>query len=308
MMLSFDGYSFCKPHSASYAMVSFQSAFLRVHHPAEFMAAVLSNQGGYYHAGAYISESRRMGLLVEGPDINTSRWKYYGNGRRLVIGLMAIKGLSASGAGHILSEREKAGCFKSIDDFIRRVRPGRDDIIALCPAGVFDGIAAGASRAMQARLLLSNKATKTRNGDLFSEEPEPEYKLDAVFPNAANDLREEYSALGFLRNFHPLALWKEQIKPVKRIKAIHMAEQIGRNITLLGWPITQKEVWTKDGLTMSFLSFEDETSLYETVLFPEIYDRYNTLLFDQRPLLVYGKVMDDQGALTLEVRKIIVVG
>ncbi|MCL2130296.1 MAG: PHP domain-containing protein, partial [Treponema sp.] len=73
MMLSFDGYSFCKPHSASYAMVSFQSAYLRVHYPAEFMAAVISNQGGYYRPGAYISECRRMGLLLEGPDINKSR-------------------------------------------------------------------------------------------------------------------------------------------------------------------------------------------------------------------------------------------
>ena len=87
-----------------------------------------------------------------------------------------------------------------------------------------------------------------------------------------------------------------------------MAEHIGRCITLLGWPITQKEVWTKDGLTMSFLSFEDETALYETVLFPEIYGRYNTLLFDKRPLLVYGKVTDDQGAVTLEARKINVLG
>ena len=74
MMLSFDGYSFCKPHSASYAMVSYQSAYLRVHHPACFMAAVLSNQGGYYRPHAYIAECRRMGLIVDGPDINQSRW------------------------------------------------------------------------------------------------------------------------------------------------------------------------------------------------------------------------------------------
>jgi len=151
---------------------------------------------------------------------------------------------------------------------------------------------------------LSNKGTRMKNGDLFSEEPKPEYEFDTFIPNAANDLREEYNALGFLRNFHPLALWKEQIKPVKRIKAINMAEYKGRLITLLGWPITQKEVWTKDGLTMSFLSFEDETALYETVLFPEIYNRYNKLLFDQHPLLVYGKVTDDQGAVTLEVRRV----
>ncbi|MGH0053118.1 MAG: PHP domain-containing protein, partial [Sphaerochaetaceae bacterium] len=89
MMLSFDGYSFCKPHSASYAMVSFQSAYLRVHHPAHFMAAVLSNQGGYYRPQAYISEARRMGIIVEGPDINKSNIVYRAQGNTLVVGLMA---------------------------------------------------------------------------------------------------------------------------------------------------------------------------------------------------------------------------
>ena len=73
---------------------------------------------------------------------------------------------------------------------------------------------------------------------------------------------------------------------------------------MAGWPVTQKDVWTKDGLTMCFLSLEDETALYETVVFPQIYDKYNKLLFDQQPLLVYGRVMNDQGALSLEISRI----
>ena len=313
MMLSFDGYSFCKPHSASYAMVSFQSAFLRVHYPAEFMAAVLSNQGGYYRPGAYISESRRMGLLVEGPDINCSRRKYYGTGRRLVIGLMAVKGFSASGAEAIIRERDRGGEFKNLDDFSRRVKPGRDDIIALCPAGVFDSISCGMSRAMQARLLLKmgNKKSEIGNRELF--ETETSYTKKTIphspFPSSnsipsQNLLWEEYRALGFLRRLHPLALWKEHILPLKRVRARHIGEFLGQNVIMLGWPITQKEVWTKDGLTMSFLSLEDETGIYETVIFPQIYDRYNRLLFDQRPLLVHGKPMSDEGAISLEISKI----
>ena len=70
---------------------------------------------------------------------------------------------------------------------------------------------------------------------------------------------------------------------------------------MVGWPVTQKDVWTKDGLTMCFLSLEDETALYETVIFPDIYDK---LLFDHRPLLVYGRVANDQGAVSLEVQRI----
>ncbi len=81
MFLSFSGYSFCKPHSASYALVSFKSAYLKVHYPAEFMAAVISNGGGYYSTLAYLSEARRMGITVLGPDLNESDWSYRGDGK-----------------------------------------------------------------------------------------------------------------------------------------------------------------------------------------------------------------------------------
>ena len=73
---------------------------------------------------------------------------------------------------------------------------------------------------------------------------------------------------------------------------------------MVGWSVTQKDVWTKNGLTMCFLSLQDETALYETVIFPDICDKYNKLLFDQRPLLVYGRVANDQGAVSLEVQRI----
>lgn len=320
MMLSFDGYSFCKPHSASYAMVSFQSAYLRVHHPAEFMAAVLSNQGGYYRPHAYIAECRRMGLQVEGPDINTSRWRYYGLGKRLIIGLMAVKGLSYTGAKMMVDERERGGEFRSLTDFIRRVRLGRDDVIALCPAGVFDSIAGVIARTLQARELLKAHTGAARKGqdELFAAEDSPSYRVKlqgatvitrplAVLGKKtdAGELWEEYSSLGFLRRLHPLALWKDKIAPVRRIKAKYIVEYLGQYVCLLGWPITQKEVWTKDGLTMSFLTFEDETALYETVIFPKIYDQYNRLLFDQLPLLVYGQICEDNGALSVKVERVV---
>jgi DNA polymerase-3 subunit alpha/error-prone DNA polymerase len=319
MMLSFDGYSFCKPHSASYAMVSFQSAYLRVHHSAEFMAAVLSNQGGYYRPHAYIAECRRMGLFTVGPCVNASRFKYYGNGRDVVIGLMAVRGLSASGAENILKERDRGGDFASLDDFARRIKLARDDIVALCPAGVFDSIADGLPRTMQARRLLAANTGVAKKGqhELFAAEAAPFYGVTTtavIAPSVKvkkndHDLWEEYRALGFLRHVHPLALWKNDVLAVKyRVKALHIAEYVGRSIRMAGWPVTQKDVWTKDGLTMSFLSLEDETGLYETVIFPKVYERYNRLLFDQRPLLVYGRVIDDMGAVSFEVQKIEVLG
>src|SRR5262249_48014798 len=90
MILSFSGYSFCKPHSASYALVSFKSAWLKAHHPAEFMAAVLANEGGYYSPFAYVSECRRMGMAVLPPDINLSGRSWIGCGRQVRVGLIQI--------------------------------------------------------------------------------------------------------------------------------------------------------------------------------------------------------------------------
>ncbi|MCL2264401.1 MAG: DNA polymerase III subunit alpha [Treponema sp.] len=316
MMLSFDGYSFCKPHSASYAMVSYQSAYLRVHHGAEFIAAVLSNQGGFYRPHAYIAEARRMKLFVEGPDVNISRWHYYGKENEVIIGLMAIKGLSVSGAKTLLEERDRNGGYKNLDDFSGRVKLGRDDIIALCPAGVFDSIADGMPRYLQVRSLLASNAGKIKNGqvDLFAADPAPIYHFTPKsslttekkkVPLTDNDLWGEYNALGFLRKMHPLALWKDDVYAVKyRVKAIRIADYAGQNVKMIGWQVTQKEVYTKDGLVMSFLSLEDETALYETVIFPQVYDKYNKLLFDQRPLLVYGKVVNDEGAVSLEVSRL----
>jgi DNA polymerase-3 subunit alpha/error-prone DNA polymerase len=318
MMLSFDGYSFCKPHSASYAMVSFQSAYLRVHHPAAFMAAVLSNQGGYYRPQAYISEARRMGLRVVGPDINLSRYRYRGEGKAVVVGLMAIARLSRTGAQAIVAEKEKRGSFVDIRDLSRRLRLSRDDIVALVAAGACDSLAPGARRSSIARSLLgaggtaggAAVGTAAVQGSLFAYAPDRALSPHLA-PQAAptparpeTELRDEYAALGFLRELHPFALWGRQLSRLGRVSAAELERHKGRRIRLLGWPVTQKEVLTKDGLGMDFVSFEDESALYETVLFPDVYKKYRNLLFEQRPLIVDGTVMEDQGALNVEVKSL----
>ena len=139
MMMSFDGYSFCKPHSASYARVSFQAAYLKTHHPAEFMAAVISNQGGFYSAFAYVSEARRLGLTVLPPDVSASRVRWSGCDGRLRVGLLAIKGLAAETQRRIVDGQPYAG----LRDFLDRVRPDEGEARALVHAGALDRLAAG---------------------------------------------------------------------------------------------------------------------------------------------------------------------
>ncbi len=146
MIMSFAGYSFCKPHSASYAQVSFKSAYLRVHYPAEFMAAVITNQGGFYSTYAYLSEARRMGISILPPDLNASEWAYTGNGRTIRVGLMQIKGLMQALAERILAARKAGGSFRSFRDFLARVNPEPTQARVLIKAGCCDSIAGELTR------------------------------------------------------------------------------------------------------------------------------------------------------------------
>ncbi len=160
MIMSFAGYSFCKPHSASYAQVSFKSAYLRAHYPAEFIAAVVSNQGGYYSAFAYLSEGRRMGLTILPPDINESVWTYTGSGKTVRVGFMQIKGLQEEMVKQLVAERHANGPYRSLSDFLTRVHPDIAQTKLLIKAGCFDSVAGELTRpALLWRLLASQAST-----------------------------------------------------------------------------------------------------------------------------------------------------
>lgn len=305
MMLSFDGYSFCKPHSASYAMLSFQAAYLRVHYPAYFMAAVLSNQGGYYSAQAYISEARRMGLRVCGPDINDSVIKYSAAGNSLVIGFMAIKGSSEISMKQIVENRLQKGAYKSLYDVSSRIHINRDELASLCSAGVFDSLSPGMPRTVQLRVLLGSEIKKEASLFISDEDSAQGLVADrSTWKKDPERITKEFKVLGFLREQHPLFMYRNVLKKYKRIMAIELSRHEGRLVQLAGWPITRKEIWTKDGLAMNFISYEDETAIYETVLFPETYERYRNMLFDLRAFIVCGVVKNDQGAICVEIERI----
>ena len=141
MFLSFSGYSFCKPHSASYALVSFKSAYLKAHYPAEFMAAVISNGGGYYSTLAYISEARRMGITVLGPDLNASDWNYRGAGKTIRMGLQQLQNMRKDTLQAIMEERKRNGPFMSLEDFLQRVELTPADGTILVKSGALDSLA-----------------------------------------------------------------------------------------------------------------------------------------------------------------------
>jgi len=308
MMMSFDGYSFCKPHSASYARVSFQAAYLKTHFPAEFMAAVISNQGGFYSTFAYVSEACRLGLTILRPDVNTSDVHWRGRGGDLRVGLMAIAGLGSATLERMVAEARHRP-FASVFDFLGRVQPSTDEAEALVHAGALDGLqsAAKTNRGVLIWLLASWRKSAKRAGALFPLDPSPP-------PLPAEDhrqrLRNQYRVLGFLCECHPITLFAEQRIRTGALTAqalLNLPAQAlrqRRRIRFLGWLITGKVVGTKKGEPMEFLSFEDETGLVECTLFPRVYEQSCHLLYSKGPLLLEGYLDEDFGARTLIVERV----
>jgi error-prone DNA polymerase len=304
-MMSFSGYSFCKPHSASYARVSFQAAYLKVHHAAAFMAAVISHQGGFYTTFAYVSEARRLGLTIQPPDVNRSGVRWSGRDDRLRVGLLSVSGLRAETAQRIVAGRQGRP-YRGPEDFYNRVRPAADEARALIAAGALDALAPGAARAALSWSLarwLRRQDRGPRPGRLFEDGDGD--ALPALPPDDPIDrLRREYAVLGFLRDRHPIALLGDRLQGTGRIPAADLCRYAGRRVCVAGWLITGKVVRTKRGEPMEFLTFEDETGTVEATFFPRVYDRYGHLLETGRPYLLWGKVERDWAAVTLTVERV----
>jgi error-prone DNA polymerase len=305
MILSFAGYSFCKPHSASYALVSFKSAYLKAHYPAEFMAAVISNQGGYYSTFAYISECRRQDLSVLLPDVNESAIPYTGVNRQVRVGLMQVQGLSVDSMEAVAMARRTGGPFRSLEDFLRRVSIDSSDVRLLIRAGAFDSVAGGLSRPdlmWQWVRWSARRAKRERPSSLFDRHDEAAWPTGATPDyDGATVLRHEAETLGFLVSRHPLTLHRKEMAKLRCVPGADLGRHVGRTVTTVGWLVTGKMVTTKDDEPMEFLSFEDTTAIYETTMFPDAYRKFRSMLTRARPYVLRGKVEEDFGAITLTV-------
>ncbi len=291
MIMSFSGYSFCKPHSASYAQVSFKSAYLRAHYPAEFIAAVVSNQGGYYSAFAYLSEGRRMGLTILPPDINASVWAYTGSGKTVRVGFMQIKGLQEEISEQLVAEREAHGPYRSLSDFLHRIKPDIAQVKLLIKAGCFDPIAGELTRPALLWRLFASQATKS-----------PGYIPIPAEYSFQKSLRHELALFGFSVRCHPLELFQEATSKIPHIHAKDIAHHIGEVVTLIGWLLTEKIVSTKKGEPMEFMTLEDQTGMYDATVFPNTYRKYCHLLATNQAYVVTGLVEEHFATVTVTVK------
>lgn len=308
MIRSFSGYSFCKPHSASYAQVSFKSAYIKSRWPAEFMAAVLANGGGFYSPLGYISECRRMGLCVFGPDVNASLVSWSGRDGEVRCGLAQILALRETTPRALIAARERGGRFASVEDFFSRcdglLQPAEG--VLLARAGALDALAGGPGHRplALAAALAWGRAAGNGGPALFRQAPRPAPPwAETARPGLRELARAEIETLGFPICAHPLDL----LEPAPAagsglVPARDLEHFTGRVVALAAWPVAGKVVPTAGGELMEFVSFEDRTALYETVVFPDVWRRIAPLLVEPRALRVIGRVENDHGATLVRVR------
>jgi len=294
MIASFVGYSFCKPHSASYAMLSFTCAYLKAHFPAEFLAAVISNQGGFYSSYAYMSEARRFGIQILPPDVNRSKREWRGRKNKIRMGFMSIKRLQSKAIDRILDER-KAGEFDSLDDFLCRVDLDLADAMSLTNAGCFRQLA---PKFTHRDLAYRVAGFYLQNG---SKEPLTASPTSRELTNE-DQYRMELETFGYPLSIHPLAVYRPRLS--RRIKyAKDIPNYMGQSIYLIGVYITRKETVTGNSEPMEFLTLEDETEIYECVLFPDVFREFGDMLHWETLFIIRGTVEESFGVFTVTIEK-----
>jgi len=328
MVESFTGYSFCKAHSASYAMVSFQCAYLKAHHPAHFLARVIANGGGFYAPAAYAEEARRLGVAIRAPCVQRGGAATRAEGPGAIrCGLQLVEGLGEGGIAAILAARRERP-FAGLGDLRHRARLDVEQLRALLDAGALDALLPDLDDARRAWLVAA-VARRTRRAAAAGAGaqtslallPGPGPGADPVPPPLPPvDPRErawrQYRALGgILPAHHPLLLHDP---PRRRVRARDVsAARAGETVSVIGIEITSKQVAAtirrdRRGRElpapreepMGFVTLEDETGLVETVWFPEVYRRYGPLLAGARPLRVTGMIAAPFGCPNLEVRRV----
>jgi DNA polymerase III alpha subunit len=293
-MESFAGYAFCKAHSASFALLSYQVAFLKAHYPAEFMASVLSNGGGYYSAAVYIWESKRLGLKVRLPSINHSCFEYLGYGHTIIIGFMAVKNFTSESADNIVREREYNGPFTSLQNFLTRTNIKYEETVMLIHCGAMDCF--NELRPYLLRLLdlyFARIKNFYRNyNDLFADDilqltEQVRIKKDYTIEEKCI---AEYESFDYMVSRHPLEFYTGLLDYNKIIKADQMKSNHGKKVRMFGWYMTSKRISTKKGDVMKFLSLEDLTGTFEAVIFPNVYFRVAEKTLSMGPYVVEGRV------------------
>lgn len=296
---SFAGYAFCKAHSASYAVESYQSLFLKTYFPNEFHVAVINNFGGYYHTWVYINEARKYGAIINLPDINLSKYKTCIYDHQVYLGFIHIKGLESDFANRIVEERTVHGNYKSLMDFIQRNPVGMEQLNLLIKAGAFRFTGKSKKELLWERLLYQNAIKEVKPHMLFNE-PEKEMKLPPLISEPLERAYDEVEIFGYPVTMSRFDMLKTSYRG--NATASTLLENKGSTVRMLGDLVTIKPVRTVKGELMNMAGFLDyHGNFFDTVHFPDSLRQYP--FTGQGVYLLEGKVTEEFNFPSLEVKK-----
>ena len=296
---SFAGYSFSKAHSASYAVESFQSLWLKAHYPLEFMVAVINNFGGFYRTWVYVHEAKRQGAVIEVPCINKSDYKTSIYKDHIYLGFIHIEGLESNFANAIISKRNAHGDYAGLNDFVSRLGPGLEQTVILIRTGAFRFT--GKNKALllwEAHMLINKGKTETAR-TLFNPESK-RFEMPAFKQTLLEDAYDEIELLGFPVSFS----WFDMLQTKFRgeTNAIEMKNYLGKRVRMVGHLVTVKYIKTVKREWMNFGCFIDPSGeFFDTTHFPQSLNVYP--FRGSGTYLIMGKVVDEFGYKTLEVEK-----
>lgn len=295
---SFANYSFAKGHSASFAVESYQSMFLKAYYPLEFMCAVINNFGGFYRTEIYIHAARMNGATVEAPCINRSGQATGIQGKTIWLGLIHIGQLKQGVISTVLTERSVHGPFLGLEDFLRRTGTTLNQVIPLIRIGAFRFTGKSKQELLwDAHFILNGTPLPTVHPELFPSPPAEDPTLPALETSYIDEAFDQFELLGFFL-VDPFTLIKRPAGTIHTAR--DLAQHVGKRVRVLGRLVTTKSARTSQGSTMYFGTFLDEQGQWlDTVHFPPHAQRYP--FQGQGIYLMVGKVVNDFGALAVEV-------
>lgn len=296
---SFGGYSFSKAHSASFAVESYQSLYLKTYYPQEFMVAVINNFGGFYSRELYFYELSKTGVTIHAPCVNNSEWFTSIKGQDVYTGFIHIKSLEQKAAENLIDERKRGGTFRSLADLVERTGIGKESLNCLIRLNAFRFTGKSKKELLwEANLWQDPVQAKEKQAHpaLFEEAPFS-FQLPHLPAYPLEDLYDEMELLDFpLSNPFPLA----DTDPYQYIPAASLEQHKGKKITVLGYLITYKPVRTIKGELMCFGTFIDAAlNWLDTIHFPDCLQRYP--LQGNGFYALTGTVVEDFGVLNLDV-------
>ena len=269
---SFAGYSFCKAHSASYAVESYQSLYLKSYFPIEFMTAVINNFGGFYRTEVYIHEAKMAGAKIHNPCVNNSNFQTTVKDKNIYLGFQHLKSLESKTAEAIVKDRALKGLYISIEDFINRIPIGIESIQILIFIGAFRFTGMSKNELLiKARLILVNFKPENRNLMLL-QEPVKEFKLPTLERSPFEDAFDEIELLDFPVSVTPFNLLQTRYRG--DVMAKDLLKFHKKKVKMLAYLISRKHVPTKRGDMYFGTWIDNEGEFFDTAHFADCLQQY----------------------------------